>query len=876
MKNLTNNEIEELAEREIGDNFTKMHLRFTATPKLLEKDVQNTYDIDIIDWLTLKEVVDDWTLIFPQYINPWVATYKTEEDDLNITNKELAKLAESWKFIMENWESVEENLTKIYLEKKEENNWYLPAVAFCSTIKQAEDYKNYLQSLWIRAERATSSNKDYNMWVSSDTAKQMFHDEKLDVVVTVSKVWEGWDVPTLRASIWLTPRNSPADKIQWVWRTMRKLNENSHHSEKNSSNTYLIEPTFKVSNNKIQNTNSESTNSRGEELNNLEGINIPLYESKSFFEMLLKSWEYDLESLKEIMPEIEYEKLIIKLKEKEECKIEKEELKEYFLELEKNKWDLIKLSIWEIKNLKYKWNSIIKLIWFSWWENPNNININTRWWFQEFIFWLFEREVFYTKSNIVGLLSKLEKDKLKKVLKKSISSIKQLRNSYKGQWLSDKSYIKVEWINLNIDNLFNMIPDEIKKESKELDALLDNGLSSKIWTLAYYLFEDEGIFDYGLLFKNLNDLSEEAFSFTLRKEIWEINQSFFEIMENKIKINWIIISKEYLFKIIPLWTREKLYKSMTFNNNNLALAYFIWWKEKTDEFLKNPIPIEKENSQTVIKPNYKLNRDRKKLKEKSVALKEQIKRIEKEKDITEEEKGLILEKNRLIKIEKEKVFLEKFDYKDKELIIDFFWNDLNFFLGYYYWKGRSLHDKKINNWEVDIDLSLFWNNFVIANNLQNELWIEFWKENSIWLAKYLYWDIVDITIKNNAELEKEVKVRITKERLEKEKEQKYLIKKYLENENIEEENIVYEEVDEIDEIDEKQELFNSLPEDYKSFIEDNLDEIDEKWIAKYKILSIERIKFIVNKLEEDITDFDDKELEDFQKMSLKEIENELQ
>ncbi len=237
IENLTNNEIEELAEREIGDNFTKMHLRFTATPKLLEKDVQNTYDIDIIDWLTLKEVVDDWTLIFPQYINPWVATYKTEEDDLNITNKELAKLAESWKFIMENWESVEENLTKIYLEKKEENNWYLPAVAFCSTIKQAEDYKNYLQSLWIRAERATSSNKDYNMWVSSDTAKQMFHDEKLDVVVTVSKVWEGWDVPTLRASIWLTPRNSPADKIQWVWRTMRKLNENSHHSEKNSSNT---------------------------------------------------------------------------------------------------------------------------------------------------------------------------------------------------------------------------------------------------------------------------------------------------------------------------------------------------------------------------------------------------------------------------------------------------------------------------------------------------------------------------------------------------------------------------------------------------------------------------------------------------------------
>lgn len=335
-------------------SWEKIHLRLTATPELSQKQVQDVYNLDIIDWLTIKELVDDWTLIFPQYVNPWVASYNIEDDswfNWNITNEVLDNLSESSKFKMEkDWKTVEEAVTDSYLEKKEKHWWYLPAVAFCANIKQAENYTQYLNSIWVRAVRSTSSNKEYDEWVSPEKAKEMLHNEEIDVVVTVSKVWEWWDVPTLRASLWLTPRQSPAGKIQWVWRTMRLLKEGSHHQKKSKDNTYLIEPTFKISRkdyDSLWEWEMRWWDWEWWEFDwDFEWWEKELFKTSSFFEMLVNSWEYSLEDLKDMISDEDFKKL--------EQSLSDDKLEIYLDSVEKIKE--LELTIWkkleDIKNLQ--------------------------------------------------------------------------------------------------------------------------------------------------------------------------------------------------------------------------------------------------------------------------------------------------------------------------------------------------------------------------------------------------------------------------------------------------------------------------------------------------------------------------------------------
>ena len=116
-------------------------------------------------------------------------------------------------------------------------------------------------------------------------------------------------------------------------------------------------------------------------------------------------------------------------------------------------------------------------------------------------------------------------------------------------------------------------------------------------------------------------------------------------------------------------------------------------------------------------------------------------------------------------------------------------------------------------------------------------------------------------------------MKIEKEEIKIEYEKKKKIKE------LEDEELRKRELDTLDEYSEddnkKQEWLSTLSKEHISFIKDNLDEIDEEWIVQYKNLSIERIRFIVENLDEEITDFEWSELFDFQKMTLKAIENEL-
>ncbi len=129
----------------------------------------------------------------------------------------------------------------------------------------------------------------------------MVENNQVDLIFTVSKVGEGWNVPTLRASLWFCATTSPAKKIQGVGRTMRCLNAGSEHPKKTSANTYILEPTFRVRSDifKEINNGNEKTHAGESDQKNLKkrGDDILKHESKSFFQFLVDRDEFSIDGL---------------------------------------------------------------------------------------------------------------------------------------------------------------------------------------------------------------------------------------------------------------------------------------------------------------------------------------------------------------------------------------------------------------------------------------------------------------------------------------------------------------------------------------------------------------------------------------------------
>ena len=224
----------------------KLHLSFTATPKLGEKEIQDIYKMEVIDWLRIQTLVEDGTLIFPQRICAGTVRATEDNESRLFSDGYLARLAATERFRTEDGRSVAHACTDTYLLKKQEVGGYLPGVVFCSSIKQAEEYVHYARSRGIRAVRSTSANKSYDSGVSPKDARTMLEADEVDLVVTVSKVGEGWDVPTMRCAIWLKPVYSSANYIQGIGRIIRALIAGSPFPAKSTENTFVIEPDWEV------------------------------------------------------------------------------------------------------------------------------------------------------------------------------------------------------------------------------------------------------------------------------------------------------------------------------------------------------------------------------------------------------------------------------------------------------------------------------------------------------------------------------------------------------------------------------------------------------------------------------------------------------
>lgn len=239
--------LEELeAEEQIMQELSKrwsIYLHFTATPSLLTKEIEE----DLIYSSTIWELVEDWDLVFPTQRNHPKAIIRPKVQEDSWDELELNA------YMFEKWVSVYEALTCDYLEEKWKNGWYLPTVAFCNTTKQAEEYVRYCEKNWIKAIQCVSK-KWWTNYKEVSEAEKLLESWEADIVVTCSKVWEWWDLPTLRWSMWLTPSWSPARVSQGNWRILRTLSEEEieristiyniprEYVEKTTKNTFIFSP----------------------------------------------------------------------------------------------------------------------------------------------------------------------------------------------------------------------------------------------------------------------------------------------------------------------------------------------------------------------------------------------------------------------------------------------------------------------------------------------------------------------------------------------------------------------------------------------------------------------------------------------------------
>lgn len=228
-------EVESLLKNE---DLSLLHLFFTATPQLAQKEVQNVYSLDTIDALRVQDMVVQDVLVLPTRKSLGTAIASSDSD--HITNRGVEACAENDLFMLENGVRIGDAMLSSYDQLCKEHG-KLPGVIFCANIAQAEYWKNVAVHEWGYAcARSTSANAEFDAGMDPSKAEELLASGDLDLVFTVSKVGEGWDVPCLRVAGWLTPVGSPARYLQGVGRIMRSF------PGKTSENTFVLEPEWQV------------------------------------------------------------------------------------------------------------------------------------------------------------------------------------------------------------------------------------------------------------------------------------------------------------------------------------------------------------------------------------------------------------------------------------------------------------------------------------------------------------------------------------------------------------------------------------------------------------------------------------------------------
>lgn len=269
------------------------HMSFTATPKLALKDVCSTYGIEMVHEVKMQNLFEDKTLVLPteEVVGKAILNVDTDKDVRKLSNKDIASFIDEGRYIMEDGSSVINTVLQAFLNKKNELDVPLRGAGFCATIHQADQVVQRARELGLRAARVTSNKKGYEAALEPDLATEMIKNGDLDLIVTVSKVGEGWDVQELSAALWFTPTTSQARYMQAVGRIMRRLESGEY--DKNSSNTFVFEPIWQI----VKDLSDGMEKSKKEDDDgNKKSMPFPrkyFVESNTFYDWLIDSGEVD-------------------------------------------------------------------------------------------------------------------------------------------------------------------------------------------------------------------------------------------------------------------------------------------------------------------------------------------------------------------------------------------------------------------------------------------------------------------------------------------------------------------------------------------------------------------------------------------------------
>lgn len=228
---LTPAEIE--AENDVLDNLDEytpaqsLKLGFTATPKLANKHVESVfrhmiaeekhadlvkagilvgYRIVHTDGTITEEDLEDGTF--------------TEEDEIKIMKRE-----NTFEKLLGEYAAV---LAK-YRKTKKRHQYPLRAAAFCVNIAECDRFKKDAELLGLKAQIVTSRETKGMKSEDADAllaeAEKKLLNQEIDLIVTVSKLAEGWNFPPVNAAIWARASQSPALVVQGIGRTARSYTD---------------------------------------------------------------------------------------------------------------------------------------------------------------------------------------------------------------------------------------------------------------------------------------------------------------------------------------------------------------------------------------------------------------------------------------------------------------------------------------------------------------------------------------------------------------------------------------------------------------------------------------------------------------------------
>ncbi|MFO0764028.1 MAG: DEAD/DEAH box helicase family protein [Candidatus Gracilibacteria bacterium] len=291
-------------------NDDRFNYKFTATPDLLKHSVSD--ESEYIFYATFEQAVRTRAIVLPQYVNMGSAYLRSGDlEKWKVKDIEALSDQEDDQFIDENGLSIRDKIIDAYIEKKQQHNNSLPAVAFASTIKHAAILVDAMRAKGIKAQRVTSARGD----ISSEQATEMMDRGQLDVIITVTKVSEGFDYAPLSCALWFAPVLSPAKITQGNGRISRitpdKMPEHIEDEQGRiipSPSAYIIAPSEWYSGSKRasdsenleeihEDTNGDDVDDNNEDQNPQDQKPKKLSRIGNFYELLVSQGEFNYNTL---------------------------------------------------------------------------------------------------------------------------------------------------------------------------------------------------------------------------------------------------------------------------------------------------------------------------------------------------------------------------------------------------------------------------------------------------------------------------------------------------------------------------------------------------------------------------------------------------